>query len=231
MEKELILKVLVGSQAHGLARPDSDYDYRGVYVIPTKEILSLDHKYKGTHWLEGNEDQTTYEIGHFLHLATKCNPTILEVFKAPMINKFEPDGDLNNNYLCGFGEDLINLFPYVWNPKDVFNAFVGYGLNQRKKMLDNHLDRWKKYAVAYIRTVYNLCDLLGTKTFSLKVKNDNFKKLLIKIKNGEKTSGEIIDIAEKYISVARLLRDKCTHEPDINKVNNFLLKVRKEYWK
>ena len=48
-----ILKVLVGSRAHGLARPDSDYDYRGVYVTPTRELFSLRHKLKDKTWVEG----------------------------------------------------------------------------------------------------------------------------------------------------------------------------------
>lgn len=38
---EAILKVIVGSQAHGLATPASDFDYRGVFVVPTKEILCV----------------------------------------------------------------------------------------------------------------------------------------------------------------------------------------------
>ncbi|MBI2020193.1 nucleotidyltransferase domain-containing protein [Candidatus Daviesbacteria bacterium] len=37
----LILKVLVGSKAHGLANKDSDTDYRGVFVESTSEILAM----------------------------------------------------------------------------------------------------------------------------------------------------------------------------------------------
>lgn len=32
-----VLKVLVGSRAHGLHNQDSDFDYRGVYVAPTSD--------------------------------------------------------------------------------------------------------------------------------------------------------------------------------------------------
>jgi len=225
MEKKLILKVLVGSRAHGLANPKSDYDYRGVYVTPTEEILSLNHKYKGSHWLEGKEDQTSYEIGHFLQLATRCNPTILEVFKAP-VYVFNKDGDITTNIL---GVELRELFPYVWNPKDAFNAFVGYGLNQRKKMLDNKDDRWQKYAVAYLRTLYNLCDLLKTDTFSLEVPEGSFKEDLIKIRNRKWSHGQIVDCAEKFIKKAKSLRDVNNNQTNINKVNDFLLKIRKEF--
>ena len=121
-DKTIILKVLVGSRAHGLEDENSDYDYRAVYVLPTSKILSLGYKYKGNDWIEGKEDNTAYEIGQFLHLATQCNPSILEVFKDPIM------------YSSLDGTKLRDIFPYVWNPKGAFDAFVGYGLYQRKSM-------------------------------------------------------------------------------------------------
>lgn len=226
MKKTEILKVLVGSHAHGLANPDSDYDYRGVYVVPTREILSLGFKYSGSHWLEGEtEDNTAYEIGHFLHLATKCNPTILEVFQAP--EKFRY---MNN--LTDWGKKLKELFPYVWNPKDAYNAFVGYGLNQRKKMLDNHLERWNKYATAYLRTLWNLGDLLATGTFSLEVKDALLKERLLSIRNTPEnwTPGKVIDIADILTERAKKYLETCNHEPNLDKVNEFLLEIRQEFW-
>ena len=42
-----ILRVLVGSHAHGLADPDSDRDFRSVYVIPTIELFRLDSSIRG----------------------------------------------------------------------------------------------------------------------------------------------------------------------------------------
>lgn len=120
-----ILKVLVGSRAHGLADADSDYDYRGVFVVDTTEILKLGGKIKNTHWVEGQTDQTSWEIGHFLQMATKCNPTILEVFHAPI--------KIQDSTPCGLS--LRNLFDKVWNTNDVMNSHIGYGLNQRKSFL------------------------------------------------------------------------------------------------
>jgi hypothetical protein len=182
--KKLILKVLVGSRAHGLHTEESDYDYRGVYVEPTQKILSLGYKYKGSSWFEGKEDQTMYEIGHFLHLALKCNPSILEVFMAPRIGRRNElyGEELRRDF--DFGSKLLDLFPYVWNPQDAFNAFVGYGLNQRKKMLDKRLGRERKYAVAYLRTLWNLYDLLVTGKFSLEITDKDFKKELQDLKYG-----------------------------------------------
>jgi len=215
-EKKVILKVLVGSRAHGLADKDSDSDFRAVYVLSTKDILSLNYKYKGNDWIEGDEDNTAYEIGHFLHLALKCNPTILEVFKAPIVESTED------------GLALRELFDYVWNPQDSFNAFIGYGLNQRKKMLDKKDNRPNKYAVAYTRTLINLIDLLEKGTFDLKV--SFLEEELRAFKAGQFTLGEVINLTEKLTIMAKTKLDQCKHAPNEEKVNEFLINIRKKYF-
>lgn len=225
-DKKMILKVLVGSQSHGLASKDSDYDYRGVYVEPTTKILSIGFKYKGSDWFEGKEDQTTYEIGHFLHLATKCNPSILEVFKAPIYVLDKDIGGVTDIW----GLELRELFDYVWNPHDAFNAFVGYSLNQRKKMLDKKDNRQNKFAVAYLRTLWNLNELLETKDFSLEVKDEQFKNQLIRVRKDKWNFGQIINRAEELVCKAEKLRDVCYQKPNLDKVNKYLYKIRREFW-
>jgi len=217
-EKKVILKVLVGSRAHGLADETSDYDYRAVYVLPTSKILSLGYKYKGSYWLEGKEDNTSYEIGHFLKLATKCNPTILEIFKAPIIGMNED------------GKKLRELFQYIWKPKQAFDAFVGYGLNQRKKFLDKKDNRQNKYAVAYIRTLYNLAELLQYEDFNVRIPDCKFRTKLMNYKYGDYKVGEIIQHAEDIIDAINMLLPECKHEQNLEKVNEFLLDIRRRYW-
>jgi predicted nucleotidyltransferase len=216
--KTTILKVLVGSRAYGLADEYSDYDYRSVYVLPTSDILSLNYKYKGNDWIERNEDNTSYEIGHFLYLATKCNPSILEIFKAPI------------QFATEDGVKLVELFPYVWNPQGVFDAFVGYGLNQRKKMLDKKDNRQVKYAIAYLRTLYNLIELLTKKDFSLEIKESKIKETLMSIKQGLNSYGQIIDASEQLVYLAKMALSQCKHEPNLEKVNEFLIDIRRRYW-
>ena len=36
-----ILKVVVGSHAHGLAGPESDKDFRSVFILPTAELFRV----------------------------------------------------------------------------------------------------------------------------------------------------------------------------------------------
>lgn len=225
-----ILKVIVGSQAHGLATPESDFDYRGVFVNPTAEILKLGSTIKQTNWIEGEVDDTSWELGHFLFLATKCNPTILEVFLAPIAE--DPNIDDSDRFkITKEGKELRDLFPYIWSSKGVYDAFTGYGFNQRKKFLDDKDRKAAKYAAAYLRTLYQAWELLSTGRFTVKIANTPIGETVLRFKNGQYTVGEVMQTCtdwQERVSAAYFLNsDKQTNmEP----VNEFLLKVRKEYW-
>jgi predicted nucleotidyltransferase len=68
-QMQTILRVLVGSQAHGLATAESDRDYRRVYVMPTEQMFHLGFKYPATQWTKTEGDETAWEIGQFLTLS------------------------------------------------------------------------------------------------------------------------------------------------------------------
>jgi len=224
-EPETILNVLVGSRAHGTATETSDFDYRGVFVQPTQEILKLGGSLKTTSWIEGRdpteagkkEDDVAWEIGHFLFLATKCNPSILEVFASPVIKSTEE------------GEELRELFPALWNPQGVRDAFIGYGLNQRKKLLENKEGRPWKYAVAYLRTLMQAEQLLRVGVLPINMKFHEEYGTLMMFKNKIGTPGAVIDKCMVWQRRVEALAEVCKHEPDLDRVNEFLLKVRRAH--
>ncbi len=75
-ENNLILfECLIGSQAYGMQTPESDFDYKFIYILPEDNIL-------GTNYIEQvtvNKDFVGYEIRRFLELTQTQNPTILEM--------------------------------------------------------------------------------------------------------------------------------------------------------
>lgn len=143
-----ILKTIVGSRAHGTFLPDSDYDYRGVFMVPLEDFISPFRNVKTNSWIEGLEDNTSYELSHFTKLCTSGNPSALELLAAPVVDA-TPEG-----------EALRAMLPNFLSKKSVYDAFIGYSRNQEKKFRDNHLDRRWKYAEAHIRTLYQLLHLL-----------------------------------------------------------------------
>lgn len=223
-----ILKVIVGSQAHGLATKDSDFDYRGVFVVPTKDILKLGGTTKETRWIEGNNDDTSWEIGKFLNMATHSNPTVLETFLAPEAYKGELKRKSGGVY---WGQPLRELFPYIWNSKDVMNAFIGYGINQRTKFFANKDNRGPKYAAAYLRVLYQAQELLRTGTFTIRVADTEIGETLKRFKAGEYTPGEVIQATfEMETRVIKAFKQNPDKETNLEPINEFLLKVRKEFW-
>ena len=234
--KTIILKTIVGSVAHGLSTPESDTDYRGVFVIPTSEMLKLGGHTEQTSWIEGKDDNTSWEIGHFLNMAVHCNPTVLETFLAPSAPSRFPENlndqiDLENEKKLA--QELRDLFPYVWNANDVKNAFIGYGVNQRKKFFDNKDNRAPKYAAAYARVLYNARELLETGTFTIRIADTEIGTTIRKFKDGEYTPGEVIqvcwDLETKVLQAFKSGKYK-NKETDVRPVNDFLLRVRREFW-
>lgn len=215
----MILKVLVGSRAHGLERPESDYDFRGVFVYPTSSILSLGQKSKTTSWVEGREeDATAWELGHFLSLASRCNPTILEVFSAPVLEQ------------STYGSELRNLFPYIWNPSDVRHSYLGYSHNQRKKMLDDKDSRPWKYASAYIRVLFQGYTLLKTGTLPVDMRIYPIHNVLKDIRAGALSKGQVIDLCREWEEKIELTWKSCQQVPNLTVVNDFLLNIRRSNW-
>jgi hypothetical protein len=212
----MILKTLVGSRAHGLHNDDSDYDYRGVFVQSTSELLSLNNKVRTTNWIEGKEDNTSYELSHFLSLACRSNPAVLEVLVSPVIEETQE------------GRELRELFPYVWNSRDVFNSFYGYSHNQKKKFVDNKDDRAKKYAVAAIRNMRLGIELLQNGTMTVLVGCSDLRRFLLAIRAGEVTYGFILDHILMCEEDLKSAYNKNKHKmTDFDKVNEFLLNVRR----
>lgn len=222
-----ILQVLVGSRAHGLARADSDWDYRAVFVHPTRSLLALGPRPKDTNWVEGMQagtekvDDTSWELGHFLSLATKCNPTILEVFTAPAA------------HVTPLGLSLRGLFESVWHPSGVRDAFTGYAHNQQKKMLADHAsDRWRKFACAYLRVLYQGTALLRTGILPVDMTGTEVYEDLSMWRDPSTpvSHGQVIDRCAAMRADLESAFALCTHTPDLGRVNEWLLHVRGEMW-
>lgn len=221
-----ILKVLVGSQAHGLADETSDFDYRAVFIEPTSEHLRIGGKIKNTNWVEGDNDNTAWEIGHFLQLATRCNPTILEVFHAPIVSgivSWNPERPSST-------DRLRSLFSDVWNVKDLVNSHVGYGLNQRKKFLEDKDGRKSKYASAYLRTLFQAYSLLTDGVYPVNMKDTPIYETLLRYRRGEYEYGEVIDTCLGWQRKLEKVAGCTAKETNLSSVNDFLLQIRKENW-
>jgi predicted nucleotidyltransferase len=174
---KILTKVLVGSRLHGLHTETSDYDYRGIHIQPLSDILSPFKTTKNTSWIEGDEDNTSYELADFCKQATKGNATILEVFFSNEIIESSPEIDnMRANW-----KKFMDTHHFI-------NASRGYAHNQWNKFYNfesagvNGQERTAKFAIAFLRVMWQCEQFLLTGDFKCSLINSDLFPLLKKIK-------------------------------------------------
>jgi hypothetical protein len=121
MNPHVILQGIVGSTAYGLAREGSDVDRLGVYTLPPRQLLGLD---KGPESIVSKDpDRTHHELGKFVRLLMKGNPTVMELLWLP---EYE---------VCDyvFGNPLVENRGLFLSQKTVRSAYLGYAGDQLRR--------------------------------------------------------------------------------------------------
>ena len=77
----IIFTCIAGSHAYGTASVESDQDLRGIYVVPSKEYLSLN--LPEDHVRDDRGDTVYYTLRRFFELATDANPNLIELLFVP----------------------------------------------------------------------------------------------------------------------------------------------------
>lgn len=173
----VLTEVLVGSRLHGLHTEKSDYDYRGIHVQKLKDVLSPFKTLKNTSWIEGDIDNTSYELADFCKQATHGNATILEVFFSDQIIKTSPVAD----------KMRVNWQKFIDTHRFVM-ASRGYAHNQWNKFYNfesagaKGQERTAKFAVAFLRVMWQCEQFLLTGEFKCNLKDSDLYDLLFTIK-------------------------------------------------
>jgi predicted nucleotidyltransferase len=73
----ILLQAVTGSVAYGLETDASDIDRHGVFLIPTRRLLGIFPPELTL--VTTAPDSTSHEVGKFVRLAAKANPTVLDL--------------------------------------------------------------------------------------------------------------------------------------------------------
>jgi hypothetical protein len=97
--------------------------------------------------------------------------------------------------------------------------------------------RASKYAIAYIRSLYNAWELLTTGTFTIRITDTEIGPLLAKYKAMESSeilqeySGEVINTSLMWEAKVREAYESNPHkQTDMDRVNKYLVRVRKQFF-
>ncbi|MCA1626540.1 MAG: nucleotidyltransferase domain-containing protein [Acidobacteria bacterium] len=91
----LLFATISGAHLYGFASPDSDYDLRGVHVLPVEEVVGLEPErdtIEASVVREGREiDLVTHDVKKFFRLLLKKNGYVLEQLYSPLLVRTTPE--------------------------------------------------------------------------------------------------------------------------------------------
>lgn len=85
----LVFATISGAHLYGFPSPDSDFDLRGIHVLPVQEVVGLDlgrETIEGEQIIDGLEiDLVTHDALKFFRLLLRKNGYVLEQLMSPLI--------------------------------------------------------------------------------------------------------------------------------------------------
>lgn len=119
---KVIFKYLAGSFSYGTNTPDSDIDYRGIFMPDIKDYLTVTAMQEE---IEGpGEDEKYYSLRKFLSLYVRCNPNIVEFLWC----------DESNIVLSTPEYELLREHREQLLCRNVLDSFMGYATSRVKKL-------------------------------------------------------------------------------------------------
>lgn len=225
---EILAKVVVGSRLHGLDTPTSDWDYRGIHLHDLKKKISPFVTLKNTSWIEGDEDNTSYELADFCKGAVHGNATYLEVFFSDQVKETSP-----------VHTEMKENWTKFMDTKAFVAASRGYAHNQWNKFYNfedagiNGQQRTAKFAVAFLRVMWQCEQFLLTGEFKCNLKESDIYPLLKKIKpltveQIRQYIPEIVEIMgemDRRVSMAMAVSPYIDMKPDIEWIEDFIYRA------
>lgn len=159
---QTILRGVVGSQAYGLAHAGSDIDRMGVFVAPTVEIAGLNwHPSKDSVVDQGpdGDDFAAHEVGKFIRLVLKVNPTVTELL---WLKDYE--------IRTALGDKLVRARELFLSEPAVRSAYLGYANAQFQKFAQSGVKK-RKHARHCLRLLRQGVELLETGKIEIEVPN------------------------------------------------------------
>lgn len=211
---KIVLEAVTGSRAYGLNHALSDTDTMGIFLAPTVEVAGLYWGAKDESWSDAGpegDDNTRHEVGKFLRLVLKSNPTMLELL---FMNEYTT--------LDEVGQGMIDIRDKMLYTDKVRDAYLGYATAQKERVLREFPDHKPKMLRHCLRIAEQGAELLSTGEFNVRV--DNPQRFFDLETMDLMRAGMILESALYNLETTdSVLRD----EPDIEYVDEFLKEVRR----
>lgn len=218
----ILLSGIVGSTAYGLAGPDSDVDRFGIYAEPTRNFWGL--KTPEDSYVEKDPlpDLALHEARKYVHLALRCNPTVLELMWLPsnFVEVLTPHGAslriIRENFLSAYR---------------VRSAYLGYASQQLDRMKSREAGaRTAKHARHLGRLLIQGTELYRTGNLRIELhaaEVDMLRGLGAQAEGGDFTEAEaFLSYAEEAFETGKTVLPE---EPNTEAVEHWLHAVRADF--
>ncbi len=225
-EMNTLLSGIVGSTAYGLATGDSDIDRLGVFAYPTEKILGLHPGDQSV--VQTNPDVTFHEAAKFISLALKCNPTVSEVLWL---------SDELYEIRTPLGNELISIRYSFLSAKAVRNAYFGYATSQFRRLESRGDGSFsadtRKRTAKHARHLYRLLtqgyELYAWGNLTVRLEDvERYREF------GERVAAGDLEAGKGQLATFERLFDEVNSplpaQPDEEKIEKFLLKVRRTFY-
>lgn len=226
----ILLKGIVGSTAYGLAGPESDQDFLGVFAAPTEEFhgLTLPVDKRAT-IVSKDPDTAMHEALKFVSLCLKCNPTVNELL-------WLPDNLYTHKTFHGAG--LVDIRKAFFSRRLVRDAYLGYATQQFERMNrrpdgtfgPDLAKRTAKHSRHLLRLVDQGFQIWSTGHLDVRVKDPQkyFEFGERVVNEGASAAKQALNHAEdKFAGYSTSLPEL----PDVEIVEDWLRSVRKFYFR
>lgn len=219
-----IIQGIVGSTAYGLATPSSDVDRMGVFIAPTSQIVSFRPPPQSV--VTTKPDITRHEIGKFLSLVLKCNPSVTELLWLGSYELLD----------AAWGIDLVTMNRSFLSAPLVRSAYLGYATQQFKKLQTRGdgtfgpdlAKRTQKHARHLRRLVEQGFEMYTTGELTVQVADpEAIHEFGRRVEADPEVAVAYMAGAETKFAEARsVLPDR----PDTEKIERWLIHLRKQNW-
>ena len=242
-----LLRVIVGSQAYGVATDQSDTDIVAITLDPPEDLIGLGRRTKATVQRDaahgersnaGHTETTTYRLRHFVQLASQGNPNLLDpLFAAPdMVLEVTESGR------------GLRSMRHTFLSVGTVHRFLGYAESQKQRLLGRgtHQSRMPKrpeligqhgydtkYAGHMLRLVIQAHEIATTGDLQLPMYAGD-RDLVRAVRAGQVALSGVLSRFDAYTSATRkvLNSGRCAvpERPDIASVDRWLIDAHRDCW-
>lgn len=206
-----------GSHLYGTNIETSDWDYRGVCVLPRAFVYGL-NTFEQYHSPEDCDvDLCVFSLRKFVNLCLRCNPNVLEILWCP------PEKRVINYYLW----DWLYKERRSFLSKRAFKSFSGYAMSQLHKVRascerDGTYD--SKNAMHLVRLMRMGNEILRDGEVIVVRPDADY---LLAIRNHEVPLEAIIEEHDRQFSLMSDLRDSSPlpDNPDYDRINLVVMRI------